>query len=400
YIYSRLETIRQKHVLASLWPSEEKIAHLVSLSGNLFIWAATALKFVEAAFDPPKRLDTLLETPFKENNLYQLYTLALESNGKWNEPEFEDSATLILATIALSKLPLTDNMIDSILGFADGSTAKVLKCFGAVIQWTPGQIVQTLHASFREFLLHSASKKNPWFFEIAEANKTLTLGCLTLLQKCLRFNIYNFPDSHLLNLEVPRLAESPLPVGLIYASRFWGSHLADTEYDDKIVELLRDFLMNQFLFWLEIVSVQQVVSFAGKALQFAQKYLNGKHQELELFLQDAQKFVSVFSPVISQSAPHIYISALPLTPKDSLVRKYFLSLFPQLLHYTVPNSWGKLEKVLWGHTGWVNCVAFSPDGHWIVSGSKDKTLQIWEASSGFPIGAPLQGHHSTVNCAV
>ncbi|KAK6977148.1 WD40 repeat-like protein [Favolaschia claudopus] len=273
YIGNRLHKIQQEHNLGLSWPGKNKMQRLMSLSGNLFIWAVTALNLVEGAFQPRKHLDALLETSFKEDTLDQLYTLALISNGYWNDPEFQKSATLILATIALCKLPLTDTVIDSILGLEDGLTAQVLTHFGAVIQWNPGQPAQTLHASFGDFLLHSASKKNPWFFEIAEANKTLTLGCLTVLQKCLRFNIYNFPDSYLLNSEVPGLAESPLPVGLIYASRFWGSHLADTEYDDKIVELLGDFLMNQFLFWLEIVSVQQVVSFAGKALQFAQKYL-------------------------------------------------------------------------------------------------------------------------------
>ena len=35
-----------------------------------------------------------------------------------------------------------------------------------------------------------------------------------------------------------------------------------------------------------------------------------------------------------------------------------------------------------GHTNWVNSVAFSPDGKYIVSGSNDNTLKIWELKSG------------------
>ncbi|KAK6995728.1 WD40-repeat-containing domain protein [Favolaschia claudopus] len=401
YVLQGLDTIRQEHNLDSQWPGEKKIGHLLSLSGNLFIWAVTALNFVgeRTAFNPPKRLDTLLETPFWEHNLAQLYTLALESNGDWNDPEFKESAKLILATIALSKLPLTDNVIDSILGFTEGSTATVLKCFGAVIQWTPGQIAQTLHTSFGDFLLHPPNETNPWFFQIAEANKILTSGCLRLLQKCLRFNIYDFPDSHLLNSEVPGLAESPLPNGLIYASHFWGSHLVDTEYDDHVVESLEEFLINKFLFWLEIISVQQEISSAGTTLKIAQKYVHGRTHPIEIFLQDAQKFVAVFAPVIVQSAPHIYISALPLTPKQSTVRGYFLALFPHLLQYTVPSSWVKLEKVLRGHIRPVTSVACSPDGQLIISGSYDSTLQLWQASSGAPVGEPLQGYgYNIVHC--
>src|SRR5436190_962626 len=35
-----------------------------------------------------------------------------------------------------------------------------------------------------------------------------------------------------------------------------------------------------------------------------------------------------------------------------------------------------------GHDGWIACVACSPDGKRIVSGSADDTLKVWGASDG------------------
>ncbi|KAE9403149.1 WD40 repeat-like protein [Gymnopus androsaceus JB14] len=53
---------------------------------------------------------------------------------------------------------------------------------------------------------------------------------------------------------------------------------------------------------------------------------------------------------------------------------------------------------LQGHDNWVNSVAFSHDGTRIVSGSQDKTVRIWDATTGAQMGDhPLQGHDDRVH---
>lgn len=51
---------------------------------------------------------------------------------------------------------------------------------------------------------------------------------------------------------------------------------------------------------------------------------------------------------------------------------------------------------LLGHRDSVISVAFSPDGKSIVSGSGDKTVRLWDAQTGKPIGQPMKRHDKSV----
>ena len=49
-----------------------------------------------------------------------------------------------------------------------------------------------------------------------------------------------------------------------------------------------------------------------------------------------------------------------------------------------------------GHHGSVSSVTFSPDGSKIISGSEDRTIRVWDASTGVEMLPPLRGHDNAI----
>lgn len=56
-----------------------------------------------------------------------------------------------------------------------------------------------------------------------------------------------------------------------------------------------------------------------------------------------------------------------------------------------------LLRVLRGHQDRVISMAFSSDGTWLLTGSNDKTVRLWEASSGQAL-LTLEGHQDWLRC--
>ena len=95
-----------------------------------------------------------------------------------------------------------------------------------------------------------------------------------------------------------------------------------------------------------------------------------------------------------------YASALMFSPTGSRIRQLFQHEAPGkiTLKPGMSDSWSACLQTLEGHSDRVNSVAFSHDSTRLASASFDRTVKIWDASSGACLQT-LEGYSGYVKSA-
>ena len=119
--------------------------------------------------------------------------------------------------------------------------------------------------------------------------------------------------------------------------------------------------------------------------------------DLHRLLYDGHRFAQYFANTIKEHPLLIYTTALPFTPTNTSIFKIFhCSDLPKVV-CGVDKMWSPELMRFQGHDYSIRSLAFSPGGSKIISGSEDKTVQVWDASSGIEILPPLQGHDGCIS---
>ncbi|KAG8697495.1 hypothetical protein FRC08_006487 [Ceratobasidium sp. 394] len=268
-------------------------------------------------------------------------------------------------------------------------------------------IVTVLHHSLSTFLLDQ-KRSGEFHCDAGQHNEWLAQRCFdTIKVPNPPFNICNLPTSYLLDREVSDLkerVEKAISPVLLYACRYWGAHLILASPEEGLLNALYEFLSTRLLLWMEILNLNQRIDEGAMTFYKLSQWIQSIKcpDAIRQLILDARIFVAAFSlSPMSDSTPHIYVSLLPFWPEYKPISTRYLKRMPGVVKVNRSTSRKRpgnavLISKLRASSISILCVACSPDGAYIVSGSSDKTIRIWDAHTGQPVTPPLVGHAGSV----
>jgi hypothetical protein len=274
FLRYRLGLIARMCRLKASWPGERAIACLVQNSGGLFIWAATACRFIE---EDSQLSETRLSSLLQEGNamlpperkLDEIYTTVLTNSvrGEHNEAESQMLHELfrqVVGPVVTLQDLLSVASLAELLGKDVATLRRTLANLHSVLDVpeTETNTVRLLHPSFRDFLLNQ-SRCSDSRFHIDErlVHREMYKHCLRVMSKHLRRDMCNLrhPGARLAELSRAEVDRHIQP-HVQYACRFWVYHYTRSTIDTSSYNNIEVFLQAHFLHWLEALALLSCAS--------------------------------------------------------------------------------------------------------------------------------------------
>jgi hypothetical protein len=246
------------------WPGKVVLRQLVQSASGLFIWAATACRFIrEGRRFARKRLDAIVKgsdgaATAPEKHLNEIYVAVLRhaTSSDYTDEEKEELGEMlkhILGSIVILLSPLSALSLSKLLHLQKEDVDQTLEDLYAILDISsdPTHLLRLHHPSFRDFLLNQDRCEDFWV-DAKQVHRTLASNCIQLMSQTLKKNICELhaPGSQATQVE-SRWVEKCLPPEVQYACLYWVQHLQRSSsqlYDNNQV---RQFLRVHFLHWLE-----------------------------------------------------------------------------------------------------------------------------------------------------
>ena len=226
------------------WPTLHEVDALVHLSSGLFIFAATAVKFIqdEIYSDPQGQLACLLSTIATSNSsshqlLDQLYLQVLNNAYPDVSTDLTCRLKIALGSIVLLQSPLSPLDIEQLLGL-NIPLRRTLQ-HSPLYPTTNGEAICPIHPSFFDFLMDPAQCSNQVFLMNPEMlHSLLAQTCLTSL-KMLKRDICEVEN-------LPELVQQHISPILQHVCSHWATHLSCGLLSDRLLDSLEEFCTHTF----------------------------------------------------------------------------------------------------------------------------------------------------------
>ncbi|CRG92733.1 putative WD repeat-containing protein alr3466 [Talaromyces islandicus] len=412
FFKEKLAEIAESHNLGAGWPGRTTIQTLIDRASGLFIWAATACRFIDDGKQfASVRLSAILQNEGTGNrpqdHLDNIYiTVFLHSISTSYTKEEQSIAYSLLRyvlgsiVVLFSQLPM--DSVATLLGLTGQDIYGTLKDLHSILA-IPDKAHLSLrlhHPSLRNFLLDEQRCANPnLHVNEKDAHRWLLISCIRLMSVALKKDICGLHAPGTSVETVPNhQIEQCLPPELQYACLYWGQHLfksGSSVYDN---DFIHQFVQEHLLHWLEALSLMGRVPEAILVMNSLSHMLTDECPCFRDFIQDAKRFVQYNQYCLQQTPLQVYFSALVFAPVKSIIRNQFkeepLQWIRRIPEISV--DWSQCLQTLEGHSGGVNSVAFTSDGKMLASASDDNTIRLWDITTGQCMQI-LEGHSDSVN---
>ncbi|KAK5681376.1 hypothetical protein LTR17_027471, partial [Elasticomyces elasticus] len=382
------------------------LRHLYTNAKDTFLWVALSCQYLSKVpvWDTVSKLKRL---PPGLDDLYaQMWKHICASDS-------DDLCKSLLSTVAVLYRPASlaelTCITESLSEVSDdpAAVANMIEYCGSFLT-VRGDYVYFVHESAREFLSRAVSNEL-YPLEKGRMHREIFSRSLQNLSMTLKRDIYSLSAPDICIEDVTRPEPDPLAKSR-YSTVYWVAHLCAWYFElskDPSSDLhyylhsIHDFLRGKCLYWLEALSLCRGMSDGVILMGKLRDLATSSPSALSELVQDALRFSMSHKQMIEIYPLHVYVSALLFSPQRSIIRRWFQHEVPTWISVkpAVDEEWSACLQTLEGHSGWVWSVVFSADSSRLASASFDRTVRIWDTSSGQCLRT-LEGHSDGVNSVV
>lgn len=387
YLTYEFGCIREDNGLDDGWPGKQVIALLSQRAGGLFIYAATACRFVrDRRWLPEDRLKLIIagqrhsKSPTAE--LDDTYTEVLQQSvlGDCDEEEKDILSRRfrqIVGSVIVLFEALNAKALSKLLNVPERMMQVTLSPLGAVLAVPDDSsgTVRILHPTFRDYLLDSdRCSEEAFHVDDRLAHEAIARRCINIMSSHLSADISDLHRPAASIADTDRIGlHTLLPFHVRYACTHWTQHLARANIqlaDDDEIHL---FLKRHLLHWIEALTLMR----RGYRAQKSLKHLRNMTQVRPIRAWEAdQALLTLRQPINCYKLLELLYDALRLTSlfymsnSDTLKLKHPLQIY--LLDHLLPRKpdelvyWDRSADIAhWMHVTWAQLPVKSSPEHYL-----------------------------------